>query len=424
MHVEVSALDSTRRRVEVILPAERVRSIEQTIYAELQKTARVKGFRRGKVPPRIIDLYFKDYIKTELKKRIVEDSLDEALRRADVEPLLEPTVEFPNDDVSRYSILCEVVPVVEVSGYKGVEIEAGSVLVTEQDVEVELEKLRQMHSELVPKEEGVVEEGDFVVVKYQGYADGLPLEEVRSEGYPLEVGSRTLQPEFENALLGMRKGEEKEIDIDFPADYPDRNYASKRITFRMSVKEVKQKKPPLLNEDFAKDLGFDSLEALKESVRVKLEKERERERRTYVADKIMEMLIERNDIPLPQGYLAWRVERSLQRAKANLDREAHTTEEKKILEGPLREKLERELERRIKEEILVVNISRREKIVVSDEEVEERLRRIAVEMRKPYEEVKALYSKSGLVLSLKGEILEEKVLNFLVDNAIIKERAP
>jgi trigger factor len=296
--------------------------------------------------------------------------------------------------------------------------------VTEEEVRVELEKLRNIHAELVPKEEGVVERGDFVVVRYEGYHDGLPLEEVRSEAYPLEVGSETLLPEFEAALIGMRKDEEKEIEIDFPPDYPDRAYASKRIRFHLRVKEIKQRRLPHIGDDFAKDLGFDDLSALMDGIRERIRGQKGKQRRAYVERAIIERLLEKNEIPVPPSYLSWRLERSLERMRAELKKGGYTRAEEEVLESVERDKVKKDLERRIKEEILIVNIARMESIVVTDEEVEDRLRRIASEMKKAYEEVRALYSSKGLLVPLKADMLEEKVLNFLVDSAIIKERNP
>ena len=179
MEVQVETLDSVRKKIEVLLPAETIADIRETIYEELRKQAKIKGFRPGKIPKPIITQYYKEYIDDELKKRMVQNTMYDALLEAKVAPILEPHVDFLEKEGKQgYTLECEVLPEVELPNYKGIEVETEPVKVTEEDIGKRIEGLQNMHAEIVVKEGDVSAAlGDFVVIKYQGYHHGEPVKE-------------------------------------------------------------------------------------------------------------------------------------------------------------------------------------------------------------------------------------------------------
>lgn len=424
MNVEVETLDKVRKKIQVILPEEKISELRESIYGELRKKAKIKGFRPGKVPKSIITTYYKDYIEEELQTRMIQSTMGEALSTAMVNPVSEPIVNFIAEESRRgYELECEVVPDIELAFYKGVEVNVEPVNVTDDDVEKRIDGLQHMHAEMIAKEsDAVSQNGDFIVIQYQGYLNGNPVKGVGAEYYPIELGSSTLLPEFENGLIGMKVGEEKEIEITLPDDYPDRDFANKTMTFHVLVKEIKEKRLPEVNDEFAKDLNFENIHAMKAGLREELEKEKEAARKREIAQKIMETLIKNTDIPVPKRLLERRIRGMIEDAKNRFKADNMTAEEEMNLDGNLRNEFEPRATERIKGEIIIKKIADSESISVSDEEVHERMKKMAEETRKSYEEIVKFYTEYNMIENLRASILEEKTLNFLRDNAVVREK--
>lgn len=275
MKVEVENLDRVRKNIEVILDEQKISEIREEIYTELKKRAKVKGFRPGKVPRSILQSFYKDYLDDELKRKMVEETMGDALSETHVEPVSEPRIEFLEENTG-YKMECEVEPEFDLPDYVGIEAEVEKTVVTDEDVTKRLETMREMHTQLVAKVGGEpVQKGDFVIVKYEGFYNGKPVKDVKSDSYPLDLGDPNVMPEFEAGLMGAKVGEVREIELKFADDYPDKDIAGKPILMQVEVKEIKEKKLPEINDDFAKDLGFENTEVLKEEARKGLEREQE-----------------------------------------------------------------------------------------------------------------------------------------------------
>jgi trigger factor len=422
MNVEVENLDKVRKKVQVVLPEAKISEIRESIYDELKKKAKIKGFRPGKVPKSIITTYYKDYIDEELQTRMVQTTMGEALSTAKVDPVTEPILNFINEeDRHGYELECEIVPEIELPSYKAVEVEVEAINITDDDVEKRIDGLQHMHAEMITREnDAVAQKGDFVILKYQGYMNGKPVKGIGTEYYPLELGTTTLMPEFETALTGMRAGEEKEVSITFPDDYPDKDIASKTMQFQVLVKEIKEKRLPEINDEFAKDLNFENIEAMKAGLKEEISKEKDTAQKRDIAQKIMEILLKSTDIPVPKRLLDKRVLGMIEEAKNRFKADSMTEEEERSLEENLRKDFEPRAEERIKGEIILKKIAETESITVDDTEVHERMKRMAEDTRRNYEEIEKFYREYNMMDSLRASIMEEKTLNFLRDNSIVK----
>ena len=421
MKVQVEALDSVTKKVEVLLPAERISGIRESIYDEVRKNAKIKGFRPGKVPKPIITQYYKDYIEEETRKRMLQDTMWEALREAKVDPIMEPIANFLEDDKG-YTLECEVLPEIELPEYKGVEIEAEPVVVTDEDVESRIANMRAFHASFEAKEgDAAAEKGDFVVIKYQGYLDGEPVKQIAAESYPLELGNAMLMPEFEDSVIGMKQDEERDIEVPFPDDYPDKDIAGKKIMFKVTMKELKRKVLPEINDDFAKDMSYENLEVMKKGVREELVKEREGFRKRELTNKAMEALLKGMDVPVPKRFLDKRVHGMIEEAQSRYQQQNFSEDEMKSLTEKMHADLGKRAEERIKVEIILARIAEKEGLKVEDSEVEERLKTIAQDANKTYNEVKGIYEQYGLIPGVKDQIMEEKAVDLVLQNAVVKE---
>lgn len=425
MNVEVETLDQVRKKVQVILPEDRIAGLREGIYDELRKQAKIKGFRPGKVPRSIITTYYKEYIEDELKKRMVQSTMGDALVEAKVDPVTEPVINFIEEDGRQgYALECEVVPDIELPSYKGIEVEVEAINVTEEDVDKRIDGLQHMHAEVVDREgDASAQTGDFVVIKYQGYLNGEPVKGVGTEAYPLELGSTTLMPEFESALIGMKIGEEKEVEIKFEDDYPDKDIASKTLQFKVQLKEIKEKRLPEVNDEFAKDVGFENVEALRAGLREEIRKEKEAAQKREVARLITETLRKGVDVPVPKKFLEKRIQSMLGEAMSRFRADHLTEEEAQNLRGNMRRDFEPRAEEDIKAEIILAKIAEQEGIKADDNDIQDRIKKIAEQSGRSYVDIEKFYREYNVMDRLRASIVEEKTLDFLRENAVIKEKA-
>ncbi len=424
MKVQVETLDSVRKKVEVILPEETVAGIRESIYDEIRKNAKIKGFRQGKVPKSILIQYYKDYIEEETRKRVLQETMFDALKEAKVEPVIEPVVDFlENAQEPGYSLECEILPEVQLPQYMGIEIEADAIKITDEDVAQRIESMRSFHASFEPKEAAAAEKGDFVVIKYQGYHNGEALKQIVAEAYPLELGNAMLMPEFENQIIGMRENEEKDVEITFPDDYPDKEIAGKLILFKVTIKEIKQKKLPDVNDDFARDMSYENMEVMQKAVREELAIEKENFRKRELTQKALDFLMKDIDVPVPQRFLEKRTTGLIEDARERYQQQKFSAEELKNIEEQMRVDFGKRAQERIKVEIVLARIAEKEGIKADDKDIEERLKTIAEDANKTYNEVKGIYEQYGLMPGLKDSIVEEKTVSYLLDNAVIKEKA-
>ena len=424
MKVEAVDIDRVTKKVEVVVPDERVTEISEKIYEELKKKAKIKGFRPGKVPRSILTTYYKDYIDDELKKRVIETTMPEALAKVNVSPVTEPVADFIEEEGRfGYTLLCEVLPEIELPSYKGIEIEVDVINVTDEEINTRIESMRGMHAEMITRESDAgAQKGDFLIIKYQGYMNGKPVKDIATEAYPIELGTSQLMPEFENSLYDMKAGETKEINIDFPEDYPNKEIAGKTVLFEVEVKDIREKRLPEVNDEFAKDINFENMEKMRESLKGEIEKEKRNSRKQLISQKLIETLISGVDIPVPKRLLEKRTEAMIEDAKMRFDTSKFTEDELQVFQDNFRKDFEKKAEERIKSDTILAKIAEIETIKLEDDDVHNRMKKIAEETKRPYDDVKGFYEKYDLIDSIKNSIMQEKTIDFLRDNATIKEK--
>lgn len=424
MKVDVVDVDRVTKKIEVEVPADKITEITENIYGELKRQAKIKGFRPGKIPKSILTTYYKDYIEDELKRRVIEGTMSEVLSEANVKPVTEPIADFVEDgDRFVYTLLCEVFPDIEISSYKGVEVEVDAIRVTDDDIDKRIEQMKELYAEMIPREaDSGARKGDFIIVKYKGYLDGMPMKDVYSEAYPLELGTSQLMPEFESAIYDMKKGEIKNVDVAFPDDYQLKDIAGKTLLFEIEIKDIREKRLPDLNDDFAKDVNFENVEKMKESLKAEIEKEKLNSRKQFISNKIMEMLTSNIDIQVPKRLLAKHTEAMLEEAKTRFNTEHFTEEDLKAFQGNIRADFEKKAAERIKSDIILARIAEIEGIKLEDDDVHNRMKKIAEETKRPFDEVKGIYEKYDFIEGMKISIVQQKTMDFLMENANIKEK--
>lgn len=422
MRVDVESLSNTERKVEVVIPVEEVKDKIEKVTREFQKNAKIRGFRPGKIPRSLVESMFRDDILSEVSSRLVSESFEEALKEVSVTPVSRPRIipeRVERDREFRYTAIFEVVPEFEVKDYMGIELKRERYEVKDEDVDRVLNGLREREAEAKPLEtDRGVRKGDYVVLDYEGRLNGKVVKDLKKTDVQFLVGEGRLIAEFEENLEGMKKGEEKEFDVNYPEDFQMGEVAGKTVRFKVRVKDVLERVLPELDDEFARDLGHESLEDLRKKVREDLERRLHNESERKLKEELIRVLIERNPIEVPPSL----VESELTDLKRGF---ANSFERYGLEVPPIDQETESVLRERavrnVKISLILGAIAKKEGIEVSEEELDRRLIEISRSIEVPFEKVREVYKRRDAIKSLEARLIEEKVFDFLLEKSNIEE---
>jgi trigger factor len=413
------------RRLEVaVAPARVGRAFEQA-YRELARSARVRGFRPGKVPRSVLERLYGAAIAEQLEERLVAETLPEALEQAGLEPVAEPQVDAaaPRPDAEfRYAARIEVKPAIELPDTNGLPARRPRVEVGDADVDAELEALRQRNAPLVEEPEGTrAARGHVVSIDFVGTVDGRPFEGGSGKGVEAELGAGRFLADFEAQLEGVVAGEDRELRVRFPDDYGNEALAGKDAAFAVHVVAVKRRAVPELDDEFAKDLGdFESLAALRERIRTDLLAMRERHAKAELRHSLVDALIARTSFEVPPGLLERELGRQLHQARHRL--------EGQVPEAALEQQLARwqdewrpRAERDVREALLFEALAKSEAIAIADDAVEARIAEMAKERGVAPARLRQAFGEGVLERSVRLELRDDEVLARLAQRAKVEE---
>jgi trigger factor len=415
--IDVEDLGFTKKRLQIEVPGEIVTREIDSAYQKLSKKAKVKGFRPGKVPRPILQRYYGDYIKNEVISKLINDTYFKAISDNDIKPVSEPTIDNDTLEEGRafeYSAIVEVKPDIQVKDYLNLHLKASKVKVAREDVEKRLQELQNLHAQLVTVERRKkIEEGDFVIVDYEGFSDGRPFEGSSGKDFMVQVGSGGFIPGFDEKIIGVERDNEVEVDMTYPENHP--TMASKQAVFRVRIKEIKEKILPKLDDELAKDIGeYKNLKELKVRIREDLKKEGEESKRRELENRLIEKLIDGNPFDIPRGMVEQQIDYLVADAKIRLASQGLALKDVGVGEGKLRKDVEETAVKRVKRGLILEKISALEGISVKNEEVTEKLREISLRTNQNVEKVRGYYQKGDRLEELKARIVEEKTLDLLM----------
>ncbi len=422
MNVSVEEISSIKKKVSIEIPGDEVTKEVDSFYKDLGKKAKIKGFRPGKVPRNILERYFKDYVKAEVVQKLIGESYPKALTETNLEPVSPPVIdpgEFNEGKPFQYSAVVEVKPDIKLEGYAGLKIEGKKEELKDEEVEARLKSLQNMHANLkTVSEDRPIQTGDYVIVDYDASVGGKPLEGAKAVDFTVEVGSGQFIPTFEEKLIGLKPGEESEIEVSFPEDYGYQKWAGKTILFHVKIKEIKEKVLPVLDDEFAKDLGdYSSLEELKTKLRGEIEKEKELALERQLKDQVVDQLLEANPFEVPESLVEEQTKALVSDTKLRLAAQGVDLKNLGVTEEKLQGDYKAMAQKQVKTFLILEKIASQEGIAVTDEEVDERLKEMAERMHQKFDVVKRYYEKNGLLPEVKAGILRDKTLNFLLEKA-------
>ncbi len=409
----------TKKELRVEVPADEISTVLQKSYRTFQKKVKLPGFRAGKVPLQMVRRRFGREVEEDLLQRLLQQYFEKAIVKAEIEPVDMPiikSVHMQEGDPFHFEATVYVMPEFDVQDYRETPVSESEIKVTDEIVDQVIERMRDGHAELASYEDEnrPAEKGDVVEADFEGFIDGKPFEGGKAENHLLELGAGKMIPGFDEGIIGMKKGEEKDLTVKFPKDYGNDQFAGKEAIFKVVVHEIKEKRLPELDDDFAKDMGeeYATLEELKEDIRGKYQTQEEARRKEDLHKSLKQEIMRKNPIEIPEVMVA---------------RQKHSLLERfGLLEGKSEPELEPEknawLEKQALEDVtwsfLSGKIAEKEGITLSDEEMETGLEKEAAKNSMTKEVLLQYYKiQMGSIEPLRMGLLDEKVLDFLLENA-------
>lgn len=427
MKTSLEEMTSVKKKVIIELGSKEVDAKLDRAYKDLSKRAKVPGFRPGKIPKSILESRFSTQVEEDVTRDLINETFPKALQETSTIPLGTPLLE--KEELKRghdftYSAVIEVRPEFEVKDYKGVEVEKELFNVSDEEVEKRLQQIQKANGKLRSIEEDRgVQKGDLAVIDYEAFEQGEPIEEMSSKNFLLEVGSSDFHPAFEDSLIGVKKDEEKEIEITFEDDYHHSLFAGKTVTFKVKMGDIKTVEIPELNDDFAEKLGagIKNLQGLRDKIREVLESEEKNRVERELKQRLIKKISAPVEFELPQILVDSEIQYAIQNLMQNLMNRGSSLEKAGLTEEKLREDFRPQAETRCKEMLVLGKVAENEKLDLEDEDIETGFRDIALSTGQSPETVKKYYEARGLVDSLTESLLEQKTLNYLIENANVIE---
>jgi trigger factor len=413
-------VEGCKHEIEITVPLDEVEKETQHVLSDVQKRAKIPGFRPGKAPLTIIRTKF----SSEIRQDVLEHLLPKAFRRrADEEhwkvvgtPNV-TEVHFDAGEPLRFKAEFEVAPEFDIASYRGIEVPYADPQVSDEDVEKRLEDLRNRKAEFVNEDPRPLVEGDHAVVALKSVA-GVEGEPVQSDNMVLHLGDAETLPEFTANLTGMSPDESKRIEVTYPEEYGHDRLAGKTVTFEVTVKAVRRKELPELNDDFARDLGdYQNLEELREAIRASIRSEREYMAQQDAKNKIVEELVKRHDFPIPDAYVDRQIEFLVERQLREIAAQGVDPRQLKLDWNKIKESQKERAGHEVRASLLLEKVADAESIHTTTEEVDREVQRIAKQEREPVAAVRMRLEKEGTLGRIASRIRTEKTLNFLFENA-------
>jgi len=411
----------------VEVDADQVAAALDRAFKKVVAKVNIPGFRKGKVPRQIFEArYGVESLYQDALDILLPESYVKAIEETKIEPVDRPDVEveqFGKGQALIYKATVTVKPEVQLGEYKGIEVPQADTNVTEEEVAAELKRLQERHAELVAVEEGAAEKGDIAVIDFDGYLDGEPIEGGKAEKYSLELGSGSFIPGFEDQVVGMAKGEEKDIKVTFPEDYHAEQLKGKEVVFKVKLHDIKRKVLPELDDEFAKDVSeFDTLDEFKADIVKKLQERKERESKEKREELVVEKAASNAEVEIPDVMISNEVDRMYNDFANRMKMQGLTLDMYLQLTGQdeaaVKEQMRPDAEKRIRNDLVLEAIAKAESITATEEEIDKELDRLAEQFQRTKEEIRnIILSANGSLQAVEHDLKVRKTIEFLVEHS-------
>jgi trigger factor len=421
MKVTVEDISTVKKKLHIQVPPDTIALEMKKALADVAKKAKIPGFRPGKAPKNVVEKHYQTEIQSEVMNRVITDSYLSALNENSLIAIDMPNITnispLEKDAPLNFTALVEVRPKIDLATYEGMEVKEALVAVTDDELIKTIDRLREMYAHLEVVEGQALDATHTAIIDFEGFREGKSIAGTSAKDYTLMLGTGSLIPGFEEQLIGMNKGETREIKVDFPADYNNKDLAGKDAQFTVTLKEVKKKALPDLNDEFAKDIGdHKTVEDLKTRIKEDMEIRKKNELDAGQREEIMNKLVDAHTFDVPEGL----VEKELiDMARTQAMRAARQGMDLKTFDIAQFRLTNRDLAvKRVKGFLLLDEIANRQAIEVTDNEVNAALAAAAHGAGKKLEEVRKYYeTQEGGMDNLKISLIHEKTLSHLLSKA-------
>lgn len=417
--VELEELSEVKKRLDITISADVVKEQVKEAYKDVRATAAIAGFRKGNVPLNIIKTRFAEHVHDEVVKKLIEQAYPYALSEKKLSPIEAPNIDlkgvkFDEGKAFSFSAMVEVTPKIEITGYKGLELAREDVEVTDKDVDEAIDNLRD-HKAQFKEVKRASKDGDLVVVDFEGFMDGKPIKHGKSENYPIVIGEKALLPGFDEALKGVSKDDEKEVDITFPDNYSEEALRGKDGSFKIKVKSVREKVVPKIdNEAFLKAVECKTVDELKERMATELKGVKESQDKERLKNEILDKLIAAQPFDVPEAMINRYLSATLSSILNSMKQGGGNMEDRGLSPDDLKAKYRKVAERQVREDILLDSISAQEKLEVTEEEVNAAIKALADSRGVTYEALLSRIKQENAMDVVKDGIKHEKVFDIVL----------
>jgi trigger factor len=425
MQVKVENLEKNVVKLVIEVDSEKFEQGLQKAFAKNANRFSIPGFRKGKAPRHMVEKFYGEQVLYEdAINAICPEAYDQAIEEQDIHPVDRPEIDIEQIGKGQtfiFTAKVTVKPEVELGQYKDVEVKKAVAVVTDEDLDKEVEKVRDQNSRLISIDDRPVASGDTAVIDFEGFIDGVAFDGGKGTDYSLVIGSGTFIPGFEEQLIGLAAGEEKDVNVTFPEDYGSEELAGKPALFKVKVKEIKLKELPELDDEFAKDVSeFNTLEEYKADLKKKLLENAEHQAHHENEDNVVKMVVENATVDIPPVMIDNRIEDLIYDFSMRLRYQG--LELNKYLEimgmdmASFREQFKERAEKEVKTQLVIEKVGIVEGIVPTEEDTDEEIKRIAENYRQTEEEFRQ-HLKPDDIEYIRNTLVAKKTVDFLLENA-------
>jgi trigger factor len=419
----VEDLSPVVKKISVELTPDRVKDALDQAYTSVSRTVKLKGFRQGHVPRRLVERYFGDDVKKDVAQKLVTGSIHEALAEHKLDPVAPPRVENGSVEAGqpfKYTATVEVRPRVEPKDYEGLQVPKVDPSVSDAQVDERLEEMRANQAMFVPVEgREVAEAGDFVSADYEGFVEGASLRGAKREGVLLEVAPGSLLENKAEGLLGARTGETRELAVSFPSDYAVEELRGKEARFQVALKGLKKREVPALDDAFVQDLGGEAktVSDLRGKIRGELEQQKKQRAESDQREAVLTALVAKNPIEAPPALVERNVDAMLQGMLEGFMRRGIDPRQLGLNLERMRAELRQRALLEVKGYLLLESIAEKEKIEATEEDLAKHFEKLSGELKQPAEKIRSAFRRQDSLDGLKARLRQDKALVFLLSKA-------
>ena len=425
----MAQLEGCKHSLEISIPADEVNTETAKVELNVQRKAHLKGFRPGKAPLSVIRKNFAADIRQDVLESLIPRFIDQECEKQNLHIVSRPEVKdihFHDDGAVHFKAEFEIAPEFELQDYRGLTVTYAEPSVTDEDVDGRINDIRESRAEFVNVDPRPAQDGDHCLVSLESIS-GVEGPAVRQDDINIEIGGKDTMPEFSEALRGAMPGDERETEVSYPENYAAEKLAGRTVRFRITLKTIRMRELPELNDEFAKDLGdFQNIDELREEVRKSIFREREYIAQTEAKNALVDQLSERHDFPVPESYVEQQLQSTLEGQLRTLAAQGADVEKlgRGINWDKYRESQGDKARGEVRGSLVLGKIAEAESIYATQEEVDNELNRLARQQREPIAALRMKLEKDGTLSRIANRIRTDKVLNFLFEHAVKQAPPP